>query len=325
MSISFRFSSAAIAACVVLAYSLPAHADYPERGITFVVPYAAGGSTDIAARLVANGLANRLKTSVVVENKPGSGGLIGAASVANSQPDGYTFLVTGNGLASLPALDDPAFDLQKSLTPVTRFAEGALIILASPGAPFSTIQEFLEYAKANPGEVNGGLPGALGASQLALERFRMESGFEYTPIYYSGNAPAAAALMAGEVELGVDAAPSARSFVESGKILGLAVTTQTRFPHLPDVPTLSETVYPGYSDGYSNIVLAPAGTPEDIVRKVADEIAEIVQEPEVVAKLLEYGLTPLSMTHEQFSVSFQEEIDRYGVIIADLKQRDMLQ
>ncbi|MGF7159215.1 tripartite-type tricarboxylate transporter receptor subunit TctC [Rhodoligotrophos appendicifer] len=308
-----------LALCAVMLVAPQARAEYPDQTIKFVVPFPAGGSTDIAARLIAEQLSQRLGVTIVIDNQPGASGLIGASSVVRAKPDGYTFLVTSNGIHSAAATGTANFDLKTDLVPVSQIVGGALMLVGSKEAPFDTIQGFVEYAQKDPDKVNIAINAALGSAHMAFERFRRMVKIEYQPIFYPGESPSLAALVSGESAVGIISAPAARALVEDGKVNGLAVTTQERFALLPNIPTLNETVAPGYADGYSTVIFAPKGTPNDIVQKMSREIAEVVRQPETAKKLLELGLTAMGSTPEEYAAIVAADFDRNVTLIAELR------
>jgi tripartite-type tricarboxylate transporter receptor subunit TctC len=302
-----------------------AHAEYPDKLIRFVVPFPAGGSTDIGARLIGEQLSKRLGTTIVIENQPGANGLIGASTVVRAKPDGYTLLVTSNGIHSAAATGSANFDLKTDLLPVSQIVGGALMILGSKQAPFDTIKGFVEHARQNKDKVNIAINAALGGAHMAFENFRRGVGIDYQPIYYPGEPPSLAALVSGEVAAGVVSAPVARPFIEDGKVNALAVTTAERFSALPTVPTLSETVAPGFSDGYSTVMFAPKGTPNEIVQRVSRELAAIVNDPETNKRLVEMGLVKIGSTPEEYAAMVSTEFDRNQKLIKELRESGLVE
>lgn len=310
---------------LVLLSAVFAQADYPERTVTLVVPYPAGGSTDIGARIIADRMSEHLGQPVIVENRPGASGLVGAGAVARAQSDGYTLLFTGNGIASAPSMPNANFDLEKDLRPVARVVGAQFAVLANANAPFKTIEEFAEYVKERPGELNVASPGALTAAHLTLEGFRQAAGLEFETIQFAGNAPAAAAMMSGETPAGLDAALSARGAIDAGQLVPLAVTGAERSALLPDVPTLSETVAPGYSGGFSLVMLAPSGTTEEIVEKLNAVIRAILAENDTVEAFMNMGMEPIGSTIEEYRSSLAEEIESNSRIISRLREEGVIE
>lgn len=308
------------ALCAVLFPAPRAEAAWPEGNIKFVVPFPAGGSTDISARVIADRLSKRLGVPIIVENQAGASGLIGASTVVRAKPDGYTLLVTSNGLHSAAATGKASFNLKSDLVPVSEMVGGALIIVASKNAPFSDIKGFIAHAKQNPKKVDVAITAALGAAHITFENFRRVAGFQYEPVYYSGESPALVALVSGVVPATIVPAPTARPFIEDGRLVGLAVTTADRFSLLPGVPTLAETVVPGFADGYSTVMFAPKGTPDEIVQRLSREVAELLKEPDVVQKFRELGMVPIGSTPAQYATKVTTEFDRNTQVIKELRE-----
>ncbi len=306
--------------CAVLLPATTAEAAWPDRTIKFVVPFPPGGSTDISARVLAERLAKRLGTTIIIENQPGASGLIGASTVVRAKPDGYTLLVTSNGLHSAAATGKANFQLKSDLVPVSEMVGGALIIVASKNAPFTDIKGFVEHAKKNPKKVDVAITAALGAAHITFENFRRAAGIQYEAVYYNGESPALLALVSGVVPATIVAAPVARPFIEDGRLVGLAVTTGQRFSLLPNVPTLAETVVPGFADGYSSVMFAPKDTPDEIIQRLSREIAEVLKEPETVLKLRELGMVPIASTPAQYASKVSTDFDRNTQVIKDLRE-----
>jgi tripartite-type tricarboxylate transporter receptor subunit TctC len=297
-----------------------ARADYPDRTVRFVVPFPAGGSTDIAARLVAERLSKKLGATIVIDNQPGANGLIGASAVVRAKPDGYTLLVTSNGIHSAAATGTAKFDLKTDLVPVSQIVGGALMLVGSKKAPFDTVEGFVKHAKQNSAKVNIAINAALGSAHMAFESFRRTIGIDYQPVYYPGESPSLAALISGEAAVGIITAPVARPLIEDGKVTALAVTTAKRFALLPNVPTLGETVAPGFAEGYSTTMFAPKGTPDDIVQRLSREIAEIVGHPDSAKQLLDLGLVPIGSTPAEYAAIVSAEFTRNAQLIVELRK-----
>lgn len=310
-----------IAAVSLLAGSLSAQAQsgYPDKTIRFVVPFPAGGSTDIGARIVAERLSKKLGQTIIVENQPGANGLIGASTVVRARPDGYTLLVTSNGIHSAAATGTANFNLKTDLIPVSQIVGGALMLVASKQAPFSDMKGFVEYAKANPQKVNVAINAALGSAHMAFEGLRRKVNITYTPIYYAGEPPSMAALVSGESAVTVVTAPVGRPFIQDGKVTALAAMSAQRFAGLPNVPTVAETVAPGYDEGYSTTMFAPKGTPDEIVQRLSKELAVIVKDPELKKQLDEQGLVPVGSTPAEYAKIVNSEFDRNAQLIKELK------
>ena len=314
----FLFAKLFAIGCLSLVPRL-AIAGFPDRAIHIVVPYSAGGSTDIAARIVAESLTKQIGAAVIIENRPGASGFIGAGLVARAKPDGYTLLFAGNGIATAPSMKEVTFDIRKDLTPISRIVASQFSILVNPKLPVNTLQELLAYAKANPGKLNFACSGAMTAAHFALEGFRQAAGLDFVTIQFAGNAPAVAAMLAGEPLAGIDAAFSAKGAVSSGMLRALAVTGAKRSPLLPDVPTASEAGVPGYVGGFSLVMLAPGGTPKTVVDKIYQAIVASLKDQAVMSQLEGQGMEPVGNSPEEYGVQLETEIQQSAKIIDSLK------
>lgn len=314
---------AGIAACLSVAGT--ASAAYPERPVRIVVPYAPGGSTDIAARLIAEGMGKALGVNVFVFNQPGASGNIGAATVARSAGDGYNLLFAGNGIASAPSMKDVAYDLRKDLQPISRVVASQFSILVNPNLKINTLQEFLAYARANPGKLNMASSGLLTAAHFSLESFRQAAGLDFVTIQFNGNAPAALAMMTGDPPAGIDAAFSARSGVQSGKLKALAVTGKQRSPLLPGVPTVAESGVPGFEAGFSLVMMAPSSAPKAIIDRVYQAITTALKDPVTAQKLADAGYELVGNSPAEYGVELDAEIKQNAAIIANLRKAGVIQ
>lgn len=315
-----KFFGMAAAALLAGSLSVQAQSGYPDKTIRFVVPFPAGGSTDIAARIVAERLSKKLGQTIIVDNQPGANGLIGASTVVRARPDGYTLLVTSNGIHSAAATGTANFNLKTDLIPVSQIVGGSLLLVSGKQAPFTDIKGFVEYAKKNPQQkVNVAINAVLGGAHMAFESFRRTVDLPYQAVYYAGEPPSLAALVSGESAVAIITAPVARPFVEDGKVNALAVMSADRFASLPNVPTLAETVAPGFSEGYSTTMFAPKGTPNEIVQRLSKEIAEIVKSPDLAKPFAEQGLVPIGSTPDAYAKLVNAEFDRNEALIKELK------
>lgn len=298
-------------------------AEYPEKAITMVVPFPAGGSTDIGARLIGEELSRRLGQTVVIENQPGAAGLIGASAVSRARPDGYTLLVTSNGIHSAAATGDANFDLLTDLVPVSNILGGALILVGSKSAPFDTFQGFIDHAKSSDQKLNVAINAPLGSAHMVFESFRRAAGIDYQPVYYAGESPSLAALISGEAQVGIITGPAALPQIQDGQVIGLAVTTAEPFALMPEIPTVS-TVVPNFGEGYSTVMFAPKGTPDEIVQKLSTEIAAIVSDPALADKFKSLGLIPIGSSPEDYAVNVRSEFERNTQIIQELRASGMV-
>ena len=321
-----RLLFAAATAGVVALASGAALAAWPEKPIRIVVPYAPGGSTDIAARLVGEGISKVLGQPVFITNQPGASGNIGAATVARSAPDGYTLLFAGNGIASAPSMKEVTYDLRKDLTPVSRVVSSQFSILVNPNVvKANTLQEFLAYAKANRDKLNMACSGLLTAAHFSLEAFRQAAGLDFQTIQFNGNAPAALAMMSGDPPAGIDAAFSAKSAVASGKLKALAVTGAKRSPSLPGVPTAAEAGMPGFEATFSLVMMAPGATPKAVVDQVHKAIVAAFKDPAIVKKLEEQGYDLVGNSPAEYATELEADIKNAAAMIANLRKAGAIQ
>ncbi|MBA2961768.1 MULTISPECIES: Bug family tripartite tricarboxylate transporter substrate binding protein [Ramlibacter] len=302
-----------------------AQAQFPDRPIRIVVPYAPGGSTDIAARLVADALGKSLNTSVIVQNQPGASGNIGAAAVARATPDGYTLLFVGSGIASAPSMKEVPFDLRKDLAPISRVVSSQFSILVNPSLNIHTLQEFLDYARANPSSLNMACSGTLTAAHFALESFRQAAKLDFQTIQFNGNAPAALAMMSGQPPAGIDAAFSAKNAVTAGKLRALAVTGSKRSPSLPGVPTVAEAGIPGFEAGFSLVMFAPGATPKALVDRIHQALVAALKDPAVVQKLEAQGFDLIGSSPADFARELEADIKANEAFITGLRRAGVIQ
>ncbi len=263
---------------------------WPNQPVRMILPYAPGGPTDVIARLVCDTLSQRLPQRVVVENRTGAGGNIGASAVAKARPDGATFLFTNTGHAVNRALYARLdYDPAKDLAPVTIVAEGPMVLLVPNGSPAKTLAEFVARVRAKPGEYSYGSTGTGGALQLVSLLFAKAAGLRMEEVPYRGSAPAAQDLVAGRVEMLYDAGVTGFPLAQSGQARALAVSSAERSAVMPDVPTVAEAGFPEATFSVWQAVLAPSGTPASILEKLQQEIAAILAEGSLRTRLTELG------------------------------------
>ncbi|ETR75422.1 MFS transporter [Afipia sp. P52-10] len=259
--------------------------DFPNRPVTWVVPFTPGGVTDTGARVVAKAFSETLGVSVIVENKGGAGGIVGTEFVAQSKPDGYTILYGSSGpMATNPYLYKKiSYDPLKSFSLIHTMSESPMIMVVNPNTPYKTVAEFVEYAKKNPNKINFGSSGAGTSPHLVGELLQQEAGIKLTHVPYKGSSPAVVDLLAGTVDVMFDYAVVVKPHIDSGKLRALAVTSSDRMKILPTIPTLKESGYPNaVLAGWSTIVAAK-DTPQPIVDKLAKAFGEALKKPEVVS------------------------------------------
>jgi len=308
------------ALAVVLSVHAHAQAPYPNHPVRIVVPFPAAGTTDILARVTAQRLTETLGQPFVVENRPGAGGNIGAELVAKSPPDGYTMLMGTVGTHAInPSLyEKMPYDHVKDFVPVVLVAGVPNVLVVTPSLPVKSVQELIAYAKANPGKLNFASSGSGTSIHLSGELFKTMTGVSMQHVPYKGSAPALADLAGGQVELMFDNLPSSLALIKAGKLRALAVTSLTRSSALPDVPTISESGLPGFEASSWFGLLAPAGTPKDVVTKVNGEVAKWLATPEAKEKLAAQGAIVASgFAPEDFSRHIASETTKWHKVVKE--------
>jgi len=291
---------------------------YPNKPITIVVPFVAGGSTDVTARAIGQKLSAQLGQPIVVENKPGAGSTIGVAYVAKAPPDGYTLLFTTISMAINASLRPKlTYDSIKDLQPIVQISSLPLVLVINPSLPPKTFQEFVAYAKANAGKLNYASSGSGTSPHLAGEMFKTMTGISMTHIPYKGNAPVLNDLLAGQVDVHFGLVPGMLPYIKSGKLRALAVTTKTRVASLPDVPTIMELGYPNYEINSWQGLFAPANTPPDIIAKLNETTNRILSDPEFRAVLAKEGSDPVGGSVSQFSAHVVSEVNKWAKVVKD--------
>jgi len=309
------------AALLALAGVAVAQGAYPGRPVTLVVPFPPGGGTDTGARIVAQKLGAKWGQTVIVENKGGAAGMIGADMVAKAKPDGYTLLMGNIGTQAInPSLyKKMPYDAATAFVPITLVAELPLAMMVNPAVPAKTAREFIALAKREPGKLSYSSSGAGGAPHLAAEMFKEATGTFIVHVPYRGGGPAIGDLIAGHVQLSFMTVLEASGHIKAGKLRALAVTGSQRVPALPEVPTLAEAALPGFNSISWIGVLAPAGTPKEIVDKVASDVREVLASDDVKLKLIELGAVPAGTTPAQFQALIASDRKRYEQVIKDKK------
>lgn len=294
--------------------------DYPTRPVTLVVGFPAGGSSDAVARMLAQKLGVALGQSVVVENRPGAGGTIGSAAVAAAKPDGHTLLFVTSGHAGVAALYPKLpFDSIKSFAPVIGVSSFPVLIVANAGAPYNGIQDVITAARQAPGKLDytAGGSGAT-VTAMAAEFLKNEAKIDMQQINFSGSGPALTAVIAGQIPLAFDLSSSSLQHIKSGKLKPLAVTSLSRSPFLPEVPTVAETSLPGFDVlGWFGI-LAPAGTPPAVVQRLNKDIDDILQQPDVKQQFAGLGIEPYGGSIARFQQLLETDTQRVGDAIRRL-------
>ena len=308
-------SSALIAICSISPAIVHAQ-DYPASSVRLVVPYAAGGATDVLGRLLAQQLSATWGKPVVVDNKLGASGMIGGELVARAAPDGYTLLLVVPGHIINPSIFAKSpYDVLSDFTAVTQVATSPWLVVASTSVPATTLQELIALARSQPGKL------AFGSSEpstrLAGELFRQMAGVDLLSIPYKGGAQVMADMLGGQIQLAFTTSLTVGPLYGSGKLRVLAVASKTRSPAMPEVPTAAEAGLPGYETGAWYGLYAPAKTPKDIVAKIQRDTAEVLKRPEVGERLKQIGATPVGSSPEAFAAFTRSEFAKYARIVRD--------
>ena len=311
--------SAFISTLAVFSGSSFAQADYPNKPIRLIVPFPAGGGTDIFARVIANKLSERLKWVVIVDNKPGAGGNIGVDAAAKSPPDGYTMVLgqTSN-LAINPTLYKKLpYDSLKDLTPIVLVADSPMALVVPAQSPHKTVKELVSAAKQKPGDISLGSPGNGTVAHLTIEMFQSASGSKFQHVPYKGSAQALTDLMGGSTESYMSSVTTAIGHVKGGKLRALAVTGKKRVESMPDVPTIDESGYKGFDAVSWFGLLAPAGTPPAIVERINAEVNKILVLPDVKEKIAVEGGGPIGGTSQEFARFLAAEVPRWAKLVKE--------
>jgi tripartite-type tricarboxylate transporter receptor subunit TctC len=317
-----RSTAGKIARAMILALgTLASHAAlaqaYPAKPVRLVVPFPPGGSTDIVARIVAQKLSDRLGQQVVVENRGGAGGTIGAEAVAKAPPDGYTLVVgTTSTHAVAPSVYGKiGYDPVKDFAPISLIAVTPYLLVVNPSVNVKSLQEFVGYVKARPGKLNYASAGTGSTTHLAMEMLKSAAGLYIVHIPYNGNGPAGTAVIAGQVEILFGSLPAVLPHAKSGRVRPLAVGTPKRSPSLPDVPTVAESGFPGFDASLWLAIMAPAGTPAPIVDRLQKEIHAVIASPDTADALNKAGAEPITSTPAELAAMVKDGVEKYGKVV----------
>jgi len=307
------FVAAALALCAGAAPAQP----YPSKPIRLIVPFTPGGSTDILARAIGQKLAEALGQQVVIENRPGAGGAIGAEAAARAAPDGYTLLMGHIGtLAVNPSLYPKlGYDPLKSFVPVAWVARVTNVLVVNPAVPAQSVQELIRLARDQPGRLRYGSGGNGSAAHLATEYFKLRTQTDIVHVPYKGTGPAVTDLLGGQIEVMMTGAPAVMSHVKAGKMRALAISSAQRIESLPDLPTIAEAGVPGFEAIQWYGVVAPAGTPEPVIARLNAEINRALATPELKARLVAEGAEAAPTTPQAFGAFIAAEIERWRPVI----------
>ncbi|MPZ40099.1 MAG: tripartite tricarboxylate transporter substrate binding protein [Rhizobiales bacterium] len=307
--------SAGIVIAATAIAAAPASAQvYPSKQIELVVPFVAGGTTDNIARMIAQRFTDSWSQTVIVSNRPGAGSSIGTTAVARAAPDGHTLLVTTFAFAANPALSKVSFDPIRDFAPVTELASLPMMLLVHPSVPAKNLKEFVALAKANPAGLDYASSGPGTSTHLAAEMFNTMAGIRLVHVPYKGNAEVYNALLGGHIKVHFSLVPSGIAHVRAGKLRVLAVTSQKRLPNLPDVPTIAESGFPTYEISSWQGVLAPAGTPPDVVEKINGELISLLKTPAMRERMAREGADPVGSSPKQFAKRVASEIDKWSKV-----------
>jgi tripartite-type tricarboxylate transporter receptor subunit TctC len=289
---------------------------YPSQPIKIVVPFAAGGPSDILARDFAPKLGESLGQAIIIDNKPGAGANLAAEYVANSKPDGYTLflMMVGTQAINETLYKKLNYSVTKDFAPISLVASSSLIFVANPSAPFKTIPELIAYAKSNPGKVNFGSSGTGTPLHLGGELFNVQAGTDILHIPYKGAAPALTDVMAGQIQTAIVGTPAALPYIKSGNLVGLGVTSLKRSPNAPNIPAIAETL-PKFEVELVYSLVAPAGTPPAIISKLNAQIQKIMNNPEMKSQLNSQGFEVVTSTPSQLGDYIKAEVLKWGPIV----------
>ena len=309
-----RFIAAAL--CISLIPGLAAAQAWPGKPVKIIVPFAAGGATDVVARLLAQKLQEAWGQSVVVENRAGAGGNIGAEVVAKSPGDGYTLLMTSGSIvtANPHIYKSMPFDAARDLVPITNVATGPQVIAVNTSVPAKDLRELIALAKASPGKVNFGSAGVGTQTHLAAENFLYSAGVEMTHVPYKGESAAITDLMGGQIQVATPNLGAAINLIKDGKLRALAVTSRDRSTQLPDVPAAAE-VLPGFENAGWFGLMAPAGTPADVIDRIYRDSAKVLLSEEFRGKLAQQGMMPVANSPADFGAAIRDESARWAKVV----------
>jgi|SRR5690606_4088944 len=298
-----------------LFFSQGVQAAYPERPITIVVPYSPGGAADALARLLGNELSTKLNTSVIVENRPGASGTIGATAVSRAEPDGYTVLYDATPFSINPHLFPKLPFDPKSLQPLSLISLAPNVLIVKPDSPYKDVNQLIEQAKAEPGKLNFASGGSGTVQRLAFEMFRQKLDLDMVHIPYKSGGPAIMDVAGGQVETMFSTMAASYPLISSGKLRALVISSPERSPLLPEVPTVTESVVPGYEAYEWNGVFVPAGTPGDVTKTLQSAIAEVMKSEAMQNRLAELGARAEGSTPQEFEQFLEKESQKWGEVV----------
>ncbi len=289
---------------------------YPNRPLRFIVPYAAGGNGDIVSRIIAQRLVTQIGQQVVIDNRGGAGGNIGAELAARTTPDGYTLMLGTNTHATNMSLyAKPGYDLQKDFAPITLATSAPMVLIVHPSLPVKTVKEFVALAKANPNKLNYATGGSGSSAHVLTELFKSMAGVQLVHVPYKGVAQATTDLIAGQIQMSFNSTSTALAHMQAGRVRALAISTAARSAAAPGLPTIAESGLPGFDASIWQGVFAPARTPADIITRLNREITGALATSEVKDQLSAQGVDAQPSTPEQFAAYIRAEIDKWAKVI----------
>jgi tripartite-type tricarboxylate transporter receptor subunit TctC len=312
-----RSTFVSLSLVMLIAFSTANAADiYPTKPVRVVVPFAPGGINDVLARILSQKLTENLGATIVIDNRGGAGGTLGSNIVAHAAPDGYTLLFSSSStIAVSPSMySNLPYDPVQDFSAIAQVASVGSVLVVHPTIPANTVKELIAYAKANPGKLNYGSAGAGASQHLASELFKTMAGINMVHVPYKGGGPAMADLLAGQISLMIELLPTALPQIKGGKIRALAVSIPKRSPVLPDLPTIAETL-PGYDLTIWTGMLAPGGTPKEIVQRLSVAVLAVLKSPDMRERLASQGAEPVGDTPAEFSAYIKKEIARWAVVV----------
>ncbi len=314
-------TAAAIISAAISASAFSQSAAYPNRVVKFVVPVAAGGTVDIVARTLAQRMTEALGQQVIVENRPSASSLVGTQLVAKSQADGYTLLATSTTFLSAPAvLPEPGYDPIRDFAPISLTCRVPMVLDVSPNLPARSVREFIALAKARPGEITYAASGVGSTGHIAGELFSRQAGIKMLAIQYKGNAQSIVEVIGGQVAMMFDQVGTSAPYIRAGKLRALGITSRKRSALFPELPTIDEAGLPGYEDYTVNVLLAPAGTPKEILIRLHAEVTKIAAAPDLHKRFLEQGIELIaSPSPDDFAAYVKSEASRYAKLARDAK------
>jgi len=312
------YCAAVLSALSFTAAGVDAQDKYPTKPIRLLTPFAPGGGTDILARLIGPQVSETFGQPIVVENRPGGGGTVGAGITVRAAPDGYTFIIVSGSYGANPALHDLPYDAVTDITPVILIGTTPLLVSMHPSVPVKTIKQLIALAKANPGRLNFGSAGVGGLGHLAGELFKLETRVQFTHVPYKGSGPVMNALLSGEADSSFSSLVPSIPHVKSGRLRAIAVTTPKRSAALPDVPTVGETV-PGYEVTHWYGMWGPKGLPKDIVTRWNQEVARVLRTDAMQKWLANEGLEPAGGPPEEFLERIRSDVEKWKKVVKEAK------